>query len=516
MVDCCSRPDASFLPWSAGLRQNLLETFSLSERTGPVPDHVLLPPRWTLSLVEPLRNGTGNSEEYIPEEDAVLGSKAENSELLNNGVSSQDDSKVLFGSLTVAVQKNERLTPRDHWQDVRHLVLTSDKLVDFAPGDVLTIYPKNLPKDVDIVIALMNWEDIADRPVHFRPGWSSHGDCPSLIPTFRAAAQRSMTFRTLLTNHLDLMAIPRRSFFSTVARFTEDQMQKERLLEFSNPDYVDELYDYTSRPRRSVLEVLQDFDSIKIPWQWITSVLPELRGRQFSIANGGQLKHGDSNGTRFELLVAIVKYRTVLKKIREGICTRYLASLPPGTQMQVKMQKGSLGVNKMQVGRPVVMIGAGTGVAPLRSLIWERFSWHMSSATANLIDMKNAVADHHNSGQSVLFFGCRKKEADFFFNDDWATLRNLMPLRVFTAFSRDQTPKIYVQDVIEQQAELVYQLLYESKGIVYVCGSSGSMPKSVRTALVSVFRRVGRIDQEVAENYLQTMERDGRYLQETW
>ena len=66
------------------------------------------------------------------------------------------------------------------------------------------------------------------------------------------------TLRQLLTEYLDINAIPRRSFFAKIAHFTEDEMQKERALEFTDPQYLDEYFDYATRPRRSILEVLQE------------------------------------------------------------------------------------------------------------------------------------------------------------------------------------------------------------------------------------------------------------------
>lgn len=91
-----------------------------------------------------------------------------------------------------------------------------------------------------------------------------------------------------------------------------------------------------------------------------------------------------------------------------------------------------------------------------------------------------------------------------------------MPLKVFTAFSRDQQAKVYVQDILKQQAELVYELLHSKNGIVYVCGSSGKMPRAVRAALVKIFVDCGQMEESTAEDYLQAMEKDGRYRQETW
>lgn len=46
--------------------------------------------------------------------------------------------------------------------------------------------------------------------------------------------------------------------------------------------------------------------------------------------------------------------------------------------------------------------------------------------------------------------------------------------------------------------------------------SSGKMPQAVREALIEVFQTHGVIEREDAEKQLLSMEKEGRYKQETW
>ena len=215
-------------------------------------------------------------------------------------------------------------------------------------------------------------------------------DAPSEVHPF---PKEPLSLRQLLTEYLDINAIPRRSFFAKISHFTDDEMQKERALDFTDPQYLDEYFDYATRPRRSILEVLQEFNTLNVPWEEAINVFPLLRPRQFSIASGGDLK---SNGHAFELLVAIVKYRTVIKRIREGVCTKYLARLPVGSVFNVTLQKeGRLHSGSDTIQRPHLLIGAGTGIAPLRSIVHEKRS------------------GLHAMAQSTLIFGCRSAASDY-------------------------------------------------------------------------------------------------------
>ncbi|KAF1997070.1 sulfite reductase flavo protein alpha-component [Amniculicola lignicola CBS 123094] len=477
--------DGAFLPWSATLRQHLLEEYPFPDGIEPISDDVLLDPKWLLDVADSSTNTTNSTPlaEDLPPLDLLHVPKG----------------------LTATVASNERLTPPSHWQDVRHFVLDIPEHHPYIPGDVLTIYPKNFPSDVNLVLQTLHWESIADSPLKFV---SSSPDTPqsSRLPVPNVPSDSTITLRTLLTNHLDIMSIPRRSFFAQLAHFTNDEFHRERLLEFTNPEYIDELYDYTTRPRRSIVEVLQEFDSISIPWQRVCSIIPSIRGRQFSIASAQPPASAADSRTRIELLIAIVKYRTVIKRIRQGVCTRYIASLTAGNDITVTLQRGGLGVKKSETGTPVVMVGPGTGVAPMRALIYQRKYWREELGDGSA-----------KAPKDILFFGCRNAEADFHFKDEWEALKkDGVPLDVFVAFSRDQRQKVYVQDLIRQQSARVYDALATHGGLIYICGSSGKMPQAIREALIEAFEKHGALDREGAEAYLVGMEKSGRYKQETW
>jgi sulfite reductase alpha subunit-like flavoprotein len=379
------------------------------------------------------------------------------------------------------------------------------------PGDILYITPKNFAADVNTLISLMKWEEDADVPLRFIPRDSSASTPPPPIPFL--LDHPGFTLRDLLTDYLDIMAIPRRSFFSQIAHFTDDPMHKERLLEFTIPEYIDEFYDYATRARRSILEVLHEFDSVKIPWQQACNIFPVIRGRQFSIASGGNLKKTSDEKTRVDLLVAIVKYRTVIKKIRQGVCTRYIATLQPGSTLKVSVQRGGLNPTAKQLMEPSVLIGPGTGVAPIRSLLWEKAAILEASREAD------GAAPGGRMGPVVLLYGGRNRAADFFFEKEWEELSRILDLTVLTAFSRDQKNKIYVQDVLSRNSGLFLRMLHEMKGMVFICGSSGRMPRAVREALIETFQGAEgnpETSRQTAEKYLLEMERVGRYRQETW
>ena len=423
--------------------------------------------------------------------------------------------------IEVELELNQRVTPVDHWQDVRLLRFRADQDIDYLPGDTLEIKPENMASDIDTLIEHMQWQDIASKPLVLVPNPHRQGTGRFNTPPipFRPTHEH-VTFRELLTKHLDINSIPRRSFFSAIAAHTCDEMHRERLLEFTEPQYVDEYFDYATRTRRSIIEVLQEFDSVRIPWQEVLNVIPALRPRQFSIASGYsmmKLQKPGEGGTVFELLVAIVKYRTAIRRIREGVCTRWLAAMPVGTKLNVSLRtEGRFSTRAELASKNHILIGAGTGIAPLRALVHE----------------KSMQLPSNHDRSTTLVFGARNERADYFFGDEWTRFCGAgLRLDLVTAFSRDQKQKVYVQDRIRGYGTRLAKLMRDDETVVVVCGASGLMPKAVRAALADVLSGQGVDDDvgdetitngqkamsvEEAEEFLSKMEKESRFKQETW
>ncbi|KAI7282038.1 riboflavin synthase domain-like protein, partial [Hortaea werneckii] len=508
---------ATLRTWTVALKEKLLEVFPLEEGVLPIADDVFIEPKWKFQGALTTGNGNGDQSNGV----SSLGTQSGPSHLkeLSNRTSPSTDLLPVKTSYTAEILGNDRITAPDHFQDVRVLDLRLQQPYSYNPGAVAVVYPKNFPQDVQEFIDLMSWQDVADQPINLiRTAEDTPGTPPSPSPLRHLELSSiNLTIRWLLENVLDIMSIPRRSFFASLAHFagtaTEDEAyQKERLLELANPELIDELWDYTTRPKRTIVEVMMDFTTIKIPWQYVLNVLPMMKGRQFSIASGGKLKVDDEGHTKVELLVAIADPPSPIIKWRRrhGVCTRYITTLEAGQRINIGLQQGYLDVKPSEVETPVVMIGPGTGLAPMRAMTWQRLAWAQELGVRQ---------DGRKLEDDILVFGCRSEEADFFFKHEWDQLARDERLNVLAAFSRSKaTPRKYVQDRIRDEGEAIHRALVENNGKVYVSGSSGSMPKGVREALVDVLVQYGRegMAREEAEGYLDSMEKAGRYKQETW
>jgi sulfite reductase (NADPH) flavoprotein alpha-component len=150
-----------------------------------------------------------------------------------------------------------------------------------------------------------------------------------------------------------------------------------------------------------------------------------------------------------------------------------------------------------QADAPIIMIGPGTGIAPFRGFLHER----------------RAVGA---KGRNWLFFGERSAKTDYLYREELEAMRVDGHLtRLDTAFSRDQKGKVYVQDRMLENGPEFWNWLQDGAS-VYVCGDASRMAKDVSAALHSIVERQGSMSSHAAEEYIQTMKDEHRYLRDVY
>ena len=143
------------------------------------------------------------------------------------------------------------------------------------------------------------------------------------------------------------------------------------------------------------------------------------------------------------------------------------------------------------------MIGPGTGVAPFRGFVQER-------------------AAVGATGRNWLFFGEQHFRSQFLYQTEWQeALKHGHLQRLDLAFSRDQTEKIYVQQRLAEQGRELYGWL-EGGAHVYVCGDAQRMAKDVHAALIEVVAEHGGRNREQAQEYLTSLQQQGRYARDIY
>jgi sulfite reductase alpha subunit-like flavoprotein len=346
------------------------------------------------------------------------------------------------------------------------------------------VMPQNTQEAVEEFLKVMNLNP--DQGVFLTQSNPDHPLPPALPPL--------CTVRWLVTHYFDIQSIPRRSFFEYLAHFASTELEKEKLTEFTTAEGQEELFSYCNRPRRTITEVLSDFYTVAetVPFEYLFDVLPALQPRAFSIASSMEMHPG-----LVQILMAVVEYRTKLVKPRKGVCSTWLASLDPSSNVTVPVWTvpGTLKLREA-LHSPAIMVGPGTGCAPFRAFIEERIA--------------------AGSLETLLFFGCRSEKGDYFFSKEWIPLVSAGKLVLFTAFSRDQEHKVYVQHKIEESDDLLWNWISRKDAFVFIAGNSKRMPIDVLDALKEVVSKQGNKTKDEAEQFVKILETKKRLQLETW
>ena len=216
-----------------------------------------------------------------------------------------------------------------------------------------------------------------------------------------------------------------------------------------------------------------------------------LAPRAYSIASSRK-----EVGDEAHLLVSAVRYDSH-GRARKGVASGYVAErLKRGDKVRVKL-KPNKHFALPASDKDIIMVGPGTGVAPFRAFMQERRATHAK-------------------GRSWLFFGDRQFTHDFLYQLDWQeALKDGALTRMDVAFSRDTPEKIYVQNKLwDQRRDLVEWL--DDGAYLYVCGDAKAMAKDVRATLARAYADVKSLAPEAAEQAVAALERDKRYLQDTY
>ena len=324
----------------------------------------------------------------------------------------------------------------------------------YEPGDSFGILARNDPTLVDAILAAMRAP--ADFPI------------------------AGKTFREALIEDYALGLAPD-TLFELLGYVTGgERRQKARLLaKGGDPDGDAATLD--------VLGVLEKFAPVHPDPEAFLESLEPLQPRLYSISSSPAATPG-----RLSLTVDAVRY-TVGERERVGVASTFLADrIQPGDTLRVYIQKAHGFALPADPGIPAIMVGPGTGIAPFRSFLWHR------EATGC-------------QGKNWLFFGHQREACDFFYREEMEAFTASGTLTTLsTAWSRDGTGKVYVQDRMREAGRDLWAWLQQGAHF-YICGDAKRMAKDVETALIAIAGEHGGMDEAAAKAFIARLKTDGRY-----
>ena len=239
----------------------------------------------------------------------------------------------------------------------------------------------------------------------------------------------------------------------------------------------------TWRADRQLLDLLALADRALTAEQ-LVSLLRPLAPRLYSVASSRKLV-----GDAAHLLVAEVAWESH-GRARRGVASGMVARARAGERLRVFVQPNRHFRLPADAGRPVIMIGPGTGVAPFRGFLQEM----------------EATGDRR---PAWLFFGARRFNHDFLYQTEWQEwLASGQLARLDLAFSRDQPERRHVQQRLWEARETLAGWIGDGASL-YVCGDAAGMARDVHTTLTRILGGEG-------EARLAELARAGRYLRDVY
>ncbi len=342
---------------------------------------------------------------------------------------------------------NLNLNDRGSNKTTHHIEILLDEEVPYQVGDSAGVLASNKPVLVEAI--LENTGAKADQKINYK--------------------DKNYTFGELLTRKVNILHLPIR-LVQRYAQIVGQSIPEVRI------DLLDLLKIYPVQNISVFEQVLQ--------------ILEPISPRLYSIASSPHAHAGE-----LHLTVGKNQFK-VNGEARVGLCSNYLLDLPLNTEIEFYIQPND-SFRLPEADQDIIMLSAGTGIAPFRAFLAERDSIGAS-------------------GRNWLFFGEQHFQTDFLYQTEiqaWAETHLLS--KINTAFSRDQAEKIYIQHRLLQNGAEVWQWI-ESGAYLYICGAKNPMSEDVDKVLLEIIQKFDGKNAESAAEYLAALEESGRYQKDVY
>lgn len=352
------------------------------------------------------------------------------------------------------IRRNVRLTSPDYGRDLNHVELVRDgaDVSSYLPGQILKVRPTNPADRVHAFFSKMGW------------------DSNALIATTcqnQKNHQRLTTIGEHARTSLELFALPSSQFCRTLKkRFLANSASNDRVKSIAKQlDFLADNPDLMRSQALTYAGVLNMFSSALATFEVVRSydelvslrLIPEIAFRSYSIASCADVV----GKNRVDLIVVRETWNTCENLPRAGLCSSFLCDVSDDTYVTAEIDT-STSLALADPTTDIVMIGFGTGIAPMRAFC----QWYYALR-----------AKGQKTGKIALYFGARTSSNENMYGFEMFLLRQMCcgasshgPIvQLRQAFSRDDPKKkVYVQHLMEEDKTLIQNML--GSGVLMLCG----------------------------------------------
>ena len=483
-------------PLLTGTEVELLKLFPI--------DNLSLVPKSIDTTCIKINNKNKNKNKVLPSE--IYSSSQEKGLLLARMV----DMKLLSGENAKPIYSLDFCVETENPSD--------NKDFSYQPGDSFGFYPELSGEEVEYLagrleISLEALIEISGPPKILN----------DLLPRYKLEESpggngegSSLVVKTCeLLGRLDFRGFPKKAVLRTLAEFCQEEAEASMLLFLSSRAGSD-AYNRLRSEMLSVRLLLSALDSLKPPLQALVNILGPMQPRFYSCCRMQNVAHKNLFQIVFNVNEVAPESASEMK-IR-GVASGWLESLGKKiiNQEPQKMERILLTIQQRSLtnfrlpekidGRPIIMIGAGTGVAPFIGFL-------------DRLQQLKATKNQNSFPFSWLIFGFRNLNEDFIFKKELQEFKADCTLsKLSLAVSRDpMQPKTYVQDIIRAESEEFFRLLYNEDAICYICGDELTMIKGVNEAIVEILLLAKtELNRNDAEVLLLKWTREKKIIRDIW
>ncbi|KAF2155763.1 sulfite reductase flavo protein alpha-component [Myriangium duriaei CBS 260.36] len=422
--------------------------------------------------------------------------------------------------------------------------------VDFKVGGAVGVCPPNDPQAVDDVFNLLGVPKfLRDKAVKLKTGG---GRWPTIWGE-ETPRELITTRRELLTWCSDITSTPpTKPLLRLLAEHASVENEKQILLYLSSAQGKAAFCDLRTGPFITLPQLLHAFPSSKPPLESIFSILPQLMPRFYSLSNDpfeSSAREGIAGRKLIEMAVTVAEtpdwtgsHRTgVGSGFLERMAQNFIAAQSDATDHESCMRKEHLNIRvpmfrglmanplsrEFASDGPMMLIGAGVGMAPFRGFILNRLRnancankiWLVQGVRDSMLDEIYAgeLGDHEKDIKKVV--QSRAKPPPVAEEDEGVLETEATETghgaKVVDSKKNQKVAK-YVQDEVRLQADIVWFVINALDGRIFVCGSTKGMGEGVMMALIEVAMEKGNLNMEEAKNFWDEKQKGGQYIAETW
>ncbi|KAI1197219.1 FAD binding domain-containing protein [Nemania serpens] len=385
----------------------------------------------------------------------------------------------------------------------------SEADLDFKVGGAIGVSAPNDAAAVEHILDLLLVPRfLRDKPVLLR---TTKGRWPTVWGEDQAR-ELVTTRRDLLTWCSDIQSYPpTKGLLRTLAEHCHDPNEKKILMFLCSGEGQGVFCDFRTGPYISISQILSAFPSAKPPMEVLLSVLQPLMPRFYSLSNDPHESYEIRDGKQHRIIEVAVTVHDMADwrggrrtGVGSGFFQRQALSFmdlqgrgEKSPQLYIPMFKGLMAnplAKEFVTDGPMLLIGAGVGIAPFRGFVQRRLK------SANCVN------------KVWVLQGIRDSLVDELYNGEWGVHED----EVKRVIQSRRGEGRYVQEEVINQADLVWYIINSVDGRVFVCGSSKGMGEGVEEALIQVAMTKGNLEHDEAKKFWELKRDVGQYIAETW